>query len=80
MGCRCTGCGIGDARVVTSRASLKTTMSTEAQHQEEQAAGSFKLTPEEIEELEEAEVEATHDAKAGRLVPLAEVLAALRGA
>ncbi len=55
-------------------------MRTEAQQQEEQAAGSFKLTPEEIEEIEEAETEAIENAKAGQLVPLAEVLAALRGA
>jgi hypothetical protein len=41
-------------------------------------AGTFRLTAEEIEELEEADREAEEDRAAGRLRPIAELLDELR--
>ena len=42
-----------------------------------QQKGTFRLTPEEVEELDQADDEAEEDAQAGRLIPIEDVLARL---
>jgi predicted transcriptional regulator len=44
----------------------------------EQQAGTFRMTPEEKEEIDQADAEGEEDAEAGRLIPLADVLAKLK--
>lgn len=44
----------------------------------EQQAGAFWMTPEEKEEIDRADAEGEEDAAAGRLIPLADVLARLK--
>jgi hypothetical protein len=51
------------------------TVITEADLQ--QQAGTFRLTSEEIEELDQADIEAEEDDRAGRLRPIEELLAKL---
>jgi predicted transcriptional regulator len=52
------------------------TPSTEADV--EQRARTFWMTPEEKEEIDQADAEGEEDAEAGRLIPLADVLAKLK--
>lgn len=42
-----------------------------------QQSGAFRLTPEEVDELDQADAEADDDARAGRLIPIEDVLAKL---
>jgi len=56
-------------------------MRTEAEqlrHHEDQAAGTFRLTPEEVEELDHADAEADEADRTGTWIPIEEVLAKLR--
>lgn len=50
------------------------------QEHTDNAAETFKLTPEEIEELDQADAEAEEDDRNGRLVPIRDFLALLRRA
>jgi len=55
-------------------------MSTTAVHEDldpAQQGGTFRLTPEDVEELDQADAEAEEDAQAGRLIPIEDVLVKL---
>jgi hypothetical protein len=56
---------------------MATEAPTQAQRDEKHAAGTFRLTDEEADELEQADIEAEEDRRLGRLIPLEEVLAKL---
>jgi hypothetical protein len=47
-------------------------------HQDEDPAGTFRLTPEEVEELDEADREFEADEAAGRTRPIEELIEKLR--